>query len=340
MGSAPLPAIAPSSTELSTVPARSATLPRSVSTCRRESSRTARRTRSSLKRPSPIALFSAMANIRWVEAMTVVRSGVIIPFWAARPASRSSDATRRSTLPGVGRSAMTRPPEPGTDPAGTPSGGASPPVAPLRLRRPVAVAPAPRTDLEVVRGGAGALRDSGHRGRLHGPPVLRGRVHEPVREHAASLSAKGRDEDRPGPLGRLVRRRPAVAGFRRVVRGKAGSGAGDVPGVRYARPRRLGRSGLRRGDGTSGGVAARARARVRVRVRIGIGVRTGHDGSGFGSGFGVRRGRARRSPCFERRKGAGPRPRGCSRPRPGRTTGRAPRRARPRRRGRIPRSRC
>ena len=199
---------------------------------------------------------------------------------------------------------------------------------------PGAVGPAPRTDLEIVRGGAGALRDSGHRRRLHGPPVLRGRVHEPVREHAASLSAEGRDEDRPGPLGRLVRRRPAVARFRRVVRGKAGSGAGDVPGVRYARPGRARRSGLRSGDGTSGGAVARASARVRV--RIGIRVRTGHDGSGSG----IRRGRARRSPCFERRGGAGPRPRGCSRPRPGRTTGRAPRRARPRRRGRIPRSRC
>ena len=117
IGSAPLAAVAPSSTELSTVPARSATFPRSVRTCRRESSRTARWIRSSLKRPSPIALFSAMANVRWVDAMTVVRSGVIIPVWAARPASRSSDATRRSTLPGVGSRAMTGAPEPEPGPS-------------------------------------------------------------------------------------------------------------------------------------------------------------------------------------------------------------------------------
>ena len=45
--------------------------------------------------------------MRWVEAMSVVRSGLTKPFAIARPASTSSEATMMSTLPGLGVSEST-----------------------------------------------------------------------------------------------------------------------------------------------------------------------------------------------------------------------------------------
>ena len=366
MGSASLPAIAPSSTELSTVPARSATLPRSVSTCRRESSRTARRTRSSLKRPSPIALFSAMANIRWVEAMTVVRSGRDHPVLGGpprfeklrrdeevhvarsgkeshdpAPGVRSGHRVRALNGTRIGALVGTRTRAVRAGSIGGRTGGAGAGVASSIAVGSPPIAPAPRTDLEVVGGGAGPLRDPGHGGRLHDPAIRRGRVHEPVREHSAALAAEGRDEDRPRPFGSL-RPRTTFPGFLRT-RGETGSRTGGRRRAHRARPDcRVRRDRVGRSEGRPGGCirsrTRRGRAQARVRLRSGIRVRVSHGG--YGSGSGVRRGRARRSPWSERRGGAGPRPRGCSRPRPGRTTGRAPRRARPLRRGRIPRSRC
>ena len=56
------------------------------------------------KRPSPGTIFSLVAKTRWLEAISVVRS-LTQPFCSARPASTSSEATIRSTLPGVGVSA-------------------------------------------------------------------------------------------------------------------------------------------------------------------------------------------------------------------------------------------
>ena len=44
--------------------------------------------------------------MRWVEAMSVVRSGLTKPFCRARPASTNSEDTMTSTLPGEGVSAM------------------------------------------------------------------------------------------------------------------------------------------------------------------------------------------------------------------------------------------
>ena len=58
-------------------------------------------------RPSPSALFSAIEYTRWVEASSVVRSGVTRPRWIARPPSISSEASTTSTSPGSGISAST-----------------------------------------------------------------------------------------------------------------------------------------------------------------------------------------------------------------------------------------
>jgi hypothetical protein len=54
-------------------------------------------------RPSPGAIRSVIAYTRFVEAISVVRSGVQNPRWIARPASISSEAITMSTSPGVGK---------------------------------------------------------------------------------------------------------------------------------------------------------------------------------------------------------------------------------------------
>ena len=67
----------------------------------------AAKTSASRARPSPGTVFSETAWVRWVEAISVVRSGVTKPRITARPASISSAATRMSTSPGAGASANT-----------------------------------------------------------------------------------------------------------------------------------------------------------------------------------------------------------------------------------------
>jgi hypothetical protein len=71
-----------------------------------------------------------------------------------------------------------------------------------RQHRAIAAELAPRrgNDLDVIGGGAGALRHSRNRGRLHGKAQLRRRRDDPVRKHAAPLAAERGDEDgeRPG----------------------------------------------------------------------------------------------------------------------------------------------
>ncbi len=54
-----------------------------------------------------MAIFSVMAKTRCVEATSVVRSGVTMPRWMARPASISSEQTTTSTSPGTGMRAST-----------------------------------------------------------------------------------------------------------------------------------------------------------------------------------------------------------------------------------------
>ena len=57
--------------------------------------------------PSPGVCFSATAKARWVEAISVVRSGVTNPRIIERPASINSDARTTSTSPGAGIKANT-----------------------------------------------------------------------------------------------------------------------------------------------------------------------------------------------------------------------------------------
>ena len=164
-------------------------------------------------------------------------------------------------------------------------------------------------DLQVIGGGPGSLRDPGYRRRLHPAPVLRCRIHEPAREYPSALATEGRYHDRPSALGR--KRRHADPGTGSGVESRASSGSGGD----LWRGRRLGDQPV-----------ARAGNRIRIRLR--------HDCPGF------RRERARRSPGSLRRRGFDPTRTGYSRPRPGRTRGKAPPRVRPRRTRRIPRSRC
>jgi hypothetical protein len=58
-----------------------------------------------------------------------------------------------------------------------------------------------RVDLEVVGGGAGALRDAGNRGALRRVASPGGGIHQPVGHDAAALAAEGGDQDRDRPLG-------------------------------------------------------------------------------------------------------------------------------------------
>ena len=52
---------------------------------------------------------------------------------------------------------------------------------------------------DVIDGGAGALRDARHRGRLREIPAMLGEIDDPVGEHAAALAAERdhRNRDRP-----------------------------------------------------------------------------------------------------------------------------------------------
>ncbi|MHC2281384.1 hypothetical protein ACVME8_008027 [Bradyrhizobium diazoefficiens] len=52
--------------------------------------------------PLPGAIFSPIAKDRWLDAISVVRSGVTRPRRIDRPASMNSAAITTSTSPGVG----------------------------------------------------------------------------------------------------------------------------------------------------------------------------------------------------------------------------------------------
>ncbi len=74
-------------------------------TRRRASLRSAASTAFESAMPSPMADFSVMPYTRWLDATSVVRSGVTNPRTTARPASINSAAMTTSTSPGTGISA-------------------------------------------------------------------------------------------------------------------------------------------------------------------------------------------------------------------------------------------
>ena len=49
--------------------------------------------------------------------------------------------------------------------------------------------------LDIIDGGAGALRHARHRGRLRVPAIFLGEMHDPVRHHAATLPADRQDRE-------------------------------------------------------------------------------------------------------------------------------------------------
>ncbi|MNL37560.1 hypothetical protein D3C87_1597130 [compost metagenome] len=57
--------------------------------------------------PLPGTIFSSTEKVRWLLAITVVRSGVTKPRCTARPASMSSAAISTSTSPGTAICAIT-----------------------------------------------------------------------------------------------------------------------------------------------------------------------------------------------------------------------------------------
>jgi hypothetical protein len=106
-GSASDPASAPNSTALKRLPVASASAAMSNATSSRAASRQAESSDAASSRPSARAIFSVMANTRWVEAMSKVLSGVTKPRSTARAASISSEASTTSTSPGIGIRAST-----------------------------------------------------------------------------------------------------------------------------------------------------------------------------------------------------------------------------------------
>ena len=175
-GSTPVPASAPNSTALITLPACFGGL-RHVEAdealgrrCRR--ARAARRCRRGRRRSRSSRRSSRRGASR--RSASCGR-GVTRPRCTARPASISSEASTTSTSPGSGISASTG-------------------------RPPSASACACGIELDVVDRRAGALRDAGHRGGLREVAVVLAEVDDPVGEHAAALAAHGEDRD----LDRLV----------------------------------------------------------------------------------------------------------------------------------------
>ena len=106
-GKASVPASAPNSTALITLPVSSAACAISKPMKRAAAPRADANNAALSARPSPMAVFSAMAYTRCVEATMVVRSGVTSPRCTARAASISSEAMTMSTSPGSGIKAMT-----------------------------------------------------------------------------------------------------------------------------------------------------------------------------------------------------------------------------------------
>ena len=86
-------------------------------------------------------------------------------------------------------------------------------AARARIKRHQRLAPAQRgisdgEDLDIISGGAGALRHAGDRGRLDRQIGAHRRIDDPVGEHAAALAAERGDQDRD----RLLAHGPAAAG--------------------------------------------------------------------------------------------------------------------------------
>jgi hypothetical protein len=106
-GSAPDPASAPKSEAEITEPFRTASASKSPRISRRAATSAAATTSCEEAIPSPGTIFSDTARARWVEAMSVVRSGVTNPRRMARPASIISAATSTSTSPAAGISENT-----------------------------------------------------------------------------------------------------------------------------------------------------------------------------------------------------------------------------------------
>ena len=104
-GRAPEPAKAPRTTELITLPLCRARASMSSATSRFAVARATCMTVSLSASPSPSADFSPIVNTRWVDVTSVVRSRLTNPRCMARPASINSEATIRSTSPGLGISA-------------------------------------------------------------------------------------------------------------------------------------------------------------------------------------------------------------------------------------------
>ena len=107
IGSSRDPAMTPSTIAFRTVPSFSASVDMSNRTARLASFCAALSSLSERNNPSPIADFSTTEYTRWVEAISVVRSGVTMPFSNMRPASISSDVTTISMLPGAGYKPIT-----------------------------------------------------------------------------------------------------------------------------------------------------------------------------------------------------------------------------------------
>ena len=106
-GSAPEPASAPKSEAEITEPFSIAMRSMSNITSRSAAICAAASTSSEEAMPSPGTIFSLTASARWVEAISVVRSGVTKPRMMARPASIISAAISTSTSPGAGASENT-----------------------------------------------------------------------------------------------------------------------------------------------------------------------------------------------------------------------------------------
>ncbi len=107
IGRVPEAAIIPITTEFRWQLCACATAARSAVTARRAKRRQVATIGAGSRRPSVIAIFSSTVQVRWVEAISAVRSGVTKPACTMRVASSSSVATSTSTRPGAGCSAIT-----------------------------------------------------------------------------------------------------------------------------------------------------------------------------------------------------------------------------------------
>ena len=192
-GSTPAPAVAPNSTALMTLPVASAIAAMSKACITFAAVPHASISLSGSTRPSAIAIFSVIANTRLVEAISVVRSGVISPRLIAGPASISSDDDID-----IARHRHQRQ---------------------HRLVRRIDDSGA-RIDFEIVDRRAGALRDTRHGGELREIVIALGKIDDPVGEHATAFAThrEDRDGDRTLALREGRVHGQAAAYWRRAIR--------------------------------------------------------------------------------------------------------------------------